>query len=170
MELAVALIRLSRAAAKRTTGAVVVQRSSRPRGQLYRRRLQAKRTAKTGEIVRTLDVRETLKFFDDPSESAMGLATAVVGVLGEDLAAGLFSHCVEANKLGEAEVMQGTKVVRGGRKGPWLDRWIKDNTASTKRRQSASWPTYKPVQPRKKSRTLAHCSGNSTQSSLELKE
>ena len=34
-------------------------------------------------------------------------------------------------------------------------------TASTKRRQSASWPTYRPVRPRKKSRILAHCSGDS---------
>ena len=84
-----------------------------------------KGTAKTGDTVLTLNVHETLEFFDDPSESAMGHATAVVGVLGEDLAASLFSHCVEANKLGNVEVMQGTKVVRGGRKGPWLDRWIK---------------------------------------------
>ena len=81
-------------------------------------------TAKTSDKVLALHVRETLKFFDDPPKSAMGHATAVVGVLGEDMAAGLFSHCVEANG-GKAEVMQSVKVVRGGRKGPWLDRWIR---------------------------------------------
>ena len=77
--------------------------------------------AKTGDKALALHVRETLKFFDDPPESAMGHATAVVGVLGEDMAAGLFSYCAEANG-GKAEVMQGVKVVRGGRKDPWLDR------------------------------------------------
>ena len=81
-------------------------------------------TVTTSDGLLTLDVREALTFLDDPPKSAMGHATAVVGVLGEDLAAGLFSHCIKTNKLGEAKVMQGEKVVRGGRKGPWLDRWI----------------------------------------------
>ena len=81
-------------------------------------------SATTGDGLLKLNVRETLAFFDDPPQSAMGHATAVAGVLGEDLAASLFSHCIKTNKLGEAKVMQGEKVVRGGRKGPWLDRWI----------------------------------------------
>ena len=81
-------------------------------------------TVTTGDSLLTLDVREALAFFDDPPPSAIGHATAVVGVLGEDLAAGLFSHCIRVNKLGKTKVMQGEKVVRGGRKGPWLDRWI----------------------------------------------
>ena len=81
-------------------------------------------TMTTGDSLLTLDVREALEFFDDPPPSAIGHATAVVGVLGEDLAAGLFSHCIRVNKLGKTKVMQGEKVVRGGRKGPWLDRWI----------------------------------------------
>ena len=47
-------------------------------------------TVTTGDSLLTLDVREALEFFDDPPPSAIGHATAVVGVLGEDLAAGLF--------------------------------------------------------------------------------
>ena len=81
-------------------------------------------SATTGAGLLKLNVREILAFFDDPLPSAIGHATAVVGVLGEDLAAGLFAHCIEENDLGKAKVMQGEKVVRGGRKGPWLDRWI----------------------------------------------
>ena len=67
--------------------------------------------AKTSDKVLALHVRETLKFFDD--KSAMGHATAVVGVLGEDNTAGLFSHC-GGQRLGKSEVMLSAKVVRGG--------------------------------------------------------
>ena len=39
-------------------------------------------TVTTGDSLLRLDVREALAFFDDPPPSAIGHATAVVGVLG----------------------------------------------------------------------------------------
>ena len=39
-------------------------------------------TVTTSDGLLTLDVREALTFLDDPPKSAMGHATAVVGVLG----------------------------------------------------------------------------------------
>ena len=70
-----------------------------------------------------IDWREVVRFLDEMPKESVGHATGVVGVLGEDLGAAAFKHCVEAN--GSGEVRLHSETVKGvGKKGPWLDRWI----------------------------------------------
>ena len=73
--------------------------------------------------------REVVRFLDEMPEESVGHATGVVGVLGEDLGAGAFKHCVEANGLGEVRLH--SETVKGeGKKGPWLDRWIEVDSSN----------------------------------------
>lgn len=71
----------------------------------------------------TIDVKETLRFFDEAPDWSKGHATAIIGVLGEDLAAAALKHCLE--KHGAQNVRIRPEPVKNpGLKGPWLDRWI----------------------------------------------
>ena len=67
--------------------------------------------------------REVVRFLDEKPPESVGHATGVVGVLGEDLGAAAFKHCVEANGLGQVRIHDG-RVKGKGLVGPWLDRWI----------------------------------------------
>ena len=70
-----------------------------------------------------LDVKKVIAFFDEIPDWSERHATAVVSVLGEDLAAAALQHCLEAN--GASQVNVRTEPVTTGRvKGPRLDRWI----------------------------------------------
>ena len=51
--------------------------------------------------------REVVRFLDEKCPKNVGHATGVVGVLGEDLGAAAFKHCVEANRLGRVRPMMG---------------------------------------------------------------
>ena len=67
--------------------------------------------------------REVVRFLDEKPSESVGHATSVVGVMGEDLGAAAFKHCMETNGFGQVRVHDGS--VKGvGLKGPWLDRWI----------------------------------------------
>ena len=70
-----------------------------------------------------VNVRETLAFFDEKPCWSERQATAIVGVLGEDLSAAVLQHCLEANEASNVYVRNET-VGTGGRSGPRLDRWI----------------------------------------------
>ena len=70
----------------------------------------------------TVDREELLKFFDEKPGTAIGHATSVVAVVGEDLNAACFQHYVES-KGGRSKVHQ-IPVTTGKQRGPWLDRWI----------------------------------------------
>ncbi len=70
----------------------------------------------------TIDVQETLRFFDEKPDWSNKHATGIVGVLGEDLNAACF-QCYIESKGGSVAVLQDT-VGTGGKKGPRLDRWI----------------------------------------------
>ena len=76
----------------------------------------------TGNLVR-LNVRETLVFFDEKPDWSKQQATAIVGVIGEDLAAAALRHCLEANGASNITVRI-EPVTTGMRRGPQLDRWI----------------------------------------------
>ena len=71
--------------------------------------------------------REVVRFFDEKCPKNVGHVTGVVGVLGEDLGAAAFKHCVEANRLGRVRIHDG-RVKGVGLMGPWLDRWIEVNS------------------------------------------
>lgn len=71
----------------------------------------------------SLDVEETIRFFDEKPDWGHKQATAIVAMLGEDLAVSTFQHCLETRLA--AEVNPRTEsVLPGSLKGPRLDRWI----------------------------------------------
>ena len=70
-----------------------------------------------------IDRKEIIRFFDEKPPWAIKHATAVVAVMGEDLAAAAFQHCLLNNGASKVTVRTET-VGPGGRKGPRLDRWI----------------------------------------------
>ena len=70
-----------------------------------------------------VDVRETIKFFDEIPSYSEKQATSVVSVTGEDLAAGCFQRYLE-KKEGATVCIRSESVTTGKRKGPRLDRWI----------------------------------------------
>lgn len=87
-----------------------------------------------------LNIKELLGFFDDGTESR-GHASAIVGVLGEDLNASVFKHYLEEKGskviIFDGPVTQGTKI------GLRLDRWIyvesKDSTKTLYQCEIKSW-------------------------------
>ena len=64
----------------------------------------------------TINVEETLRFFDEKPDWSIKQATGVVGVVGEDLNAACFQRYVES-KGAKATVLCNS-VTTGGRKGP----------------------------------------------------
>ena len=72
--------------------------------------------------VLNINVKDTLRFFDEKPVWAGKNVTAIVGMIGEDLNAACFRHYMES-KGAKVTVLQDT-VGTGGSKGPRLDRWI----------------------------------------------
>ena len=70
-----------------------------------------------------VDVQQVLRFFDEKPPCSRGHATAIVSVLGEDLAAASLRHCLLANGASGVNIRIET-VGTGNRSGPRLDRWI----------------------------------------------
>ena len=70
----------------------------------------------------TVDVTETLRFFDEIPEWAVKQATAIVGLIGEDLNTACLQHYLESQ--GAAVTVYPDSVTTGKSKGPRLDRWI----------------------------------------------
>ena len=70
-----------------------------------------------------INVRRLLEFFDEKPGESVGHATAIVGVIGEDLGAGLLKHYLEHTRNAKVSILPETPRT-GNKKGPWLDRWI----------------------------------------------
>lgn len=68
-----------------------------------------------------VDVQQTLRFFDEKPHYRGNPATAVVAVLGEDLAAASLQDCLLANGATYVNIRTET-VGTGRRQGPRLDR------------------------------------------------
>ena len=73
------------------------------------------------------NIKEIIEFFDDSNFDNKGDASAVVGIIGEDLNASAFKHYLESNKGCDVEILT-CNVTEGHSKGKWLDRWIVDHT------------------------------------------
>lgn len=69
-----------------------------------------------------INIEETIKFFDD-TPSGGGLASSVVGLIGEDLNAWAFKYFMEKERNAEVKILT-NKVTTGSQKGKRLDRWI----------------------------------------------
>lgn len=98
----------------------------------------------------TVKVEDLLRFFDERPPWSEKHATAVVGVAGEDLNAACFRHFVDS-KGGVAAVLTDSESgkplrVTTGRKGPWLDRWIRvnwnDGSASVFQTEIKNWSAH----------------------------
>ena len=74
------------------------------------------------ELKIVVDVRETIKFFDEIPDYSVKQATSVVSVAGEDLAAGCLQRYLE--QKGATVCVRHESVTTGKQKGPRLDRWI----------------------------------------------
>lgn len=72
-----------------------------------------------------VDILESIKFFDDPAE--VGHASAVIGVVGEDLCASSFAHYINSRNNSSNCVVLDLPVSKGTLRGHRLDRWIVDN-------------------------------------------
>ena len=70
-----------------------------------------------------INVKRLLEFFDEKPGESVGHATAIVGVIGEDLGAGLLKHYLECTRNAKVSILPETPRT-GNKKGPWLDRWI----------------------------------------------
>ena len=70
-----------------------------------------------------VNVNQLLRFFDEKPTESTKHATAVVGVIGEDLNAAVLKHCLIANGFPRVNI-RGEPVTTGSQKGPRLDRWI----------------------------------------------
>ena len=77
----------------------------------------------------TADIEGLLNFFDEKPGWAVGHATGIVGIVGEDLNTACFQHYL-ASRGGSAVVLRNPDtdrplpVTTGHTKGPRLDRWI----------------------------------------------
>ena len=99
----------------------------------------------------TVNLKQLLRFMDEKPACAVGHATGVVGVAGEDLGAACFQHYVQS-KSGTAQILKrpgssrALPVNTGMRKGPWLDRWIdtewSDGSRSVFQTEIKSWSAH----------------------------
>ncbi|MYB58626.1 MAG: hypothetical protein F4X51_19770 [Gemmatimonadetes bacterium] len=70
-----------------------------------------------------INVKETIRFFDEKPCYSSKQATSIVGVVGEDLAASCFQHYLESHQCAKVTIYD-NPVTTGKKKGPRLDRWI----------------------------------------------
>ena len=70
-----------------------------------------------------INVKRLLEFFDEKPGESVGHATAIVGVIGEDLGASLLKHYLECTRNAKVSILPGTPKT-GNKKGPRLDRWV----------------------------------------------
>ena len=80
----------------------------------------------------TVNVEETLRFFDEKPDWSIKQVAAVVGVVGEDLNAACFQHFIESSD-GPKVTVRSDPVTTGRRRGPRLDRWIVVDWSDTRR-------------------------------------
>ena len=70
-----------------------------------------------------VNVDDLLEFFDARAPWAARHSAGIVAMIFEDLAAAVFERCLVENGATDVTV-RCEPVTPGGKKGPWLDRWI----------------------------------------------
>lgn len=101
-------------------------------------------------VLVTINVRDLLSFFDEKPKWSEKNATAIVGVVGEDLNAACLCHYLESlGHYGRVLLGDSGKPVpigSGTRKGPRLDRWIevrwKDGTRTLFQTEIKNWSAH----------------------------
>lgn len=97
------------------------------------------------------DIGGLLDFFDGKPEWSVGHATGLVGMVGEDLNTACLQHYLKS-KGGSASVFRRPDTGRplpvntGGKRGPWLDRWIRvecpDRSTTVFQTEVKSWSAH----------------------------
>jgi hypothetical protein len=90
-----------------------------------------------------IDLKKLLEFLDEYHPENKGQASAVIGVIGEDLNASLFKHCMEARGFFVNVAYYG--VTTGSKRGPRLDRWIyieKDSKKTLYQTEIKNWSSW----------------------------
>lgn len=75
-----------------------------------------------------LNIRETLRFFDEVTDENRKLATGMVAISGEDLGAGIFKEFLRREKNHNTVKIYPNPVTPGTQQGSRLDRWIETDT------------------------------------------
>ena len=99
----------------------------------------------------TVDIRGLLNFFDEKPDWAVGHATGIVGIVGEDLNTACLQHYLKSQG-GQAVVLcnpdtdRPWPVTTGHTKGPRLDRWIRverpDRSTTVFQTEIKSWSSH----------------------------
>ena len=99
----------------------------------------------------TVDIRGLLNFFDEKPDWAVGHATGIVGIVGEDLNTACLQHYLKSLD-GQAVVLRSPDtgrplpVTTGRKKGPRLDRWIRvewpDRSTTVFQTEIKSWSSH----------------------------
>ena len=107
-------------------------------------------TADSSNIL-TVDIKGLLHFFDEKPDWAVGHATGIVGIVGEDLNTACLQHYLKSLG-GQAVVLRNPDtgrplpVTTGHTKGPRLDRWIRvewpDRSATVFQAEIKSWSAH----------------------------
>ena len=69
-----------------------------------------------------LNIKETLRFYDEINPVNSKHASAVTGVIGEDVAIGVFCHYLDSISL--SVTPRNEPCTEGKKKGKWLDKWL----------------------------------------------
>jgi hypothetical protein len=72
---------------------------------------------------------QILSFYDNKAPDDGKDASAITGIVGEDVAAGLMKHYFDST--GNSCEILNEKPTEGSKKGKWLDRWLKVHSDST---------------------------------------
>lgn len=69
-----------------------------------------------------LNIKEILKFYDERNPANGKHASAITGVIGEDIAIGIFCHFADAKSW--SVTVRDEPCTQGTKKGNWLDNWL----------------------------------------------
>lgn len=80
-----------------------------------------------------LNLKTLISFLDDPKDGDNRHASAIIGIIGEDMNAAVFAHYLKNLKRDEAwdVAVSIDSPVQGIRNGKWLDRWIQAINSKT---------------------------------------
>lgn len=76
-----------------------------------------------------INIKKILDFLDGAKNSKKGDASAIIGMIGEDLNAAAFKHYKTEVEKSKIEILE-ESVVTGNKKGKRLDRWIVEKSTN----------------------------------------
>lgn len=95
----------------------------------------------------SIDIKELIKFYDQKEENISKPASAITGLIGEDLIAGIFKHFLEeCDSTTRNVIIDDISIKAAGKNGKMLDRWIiqekKDGTKIAYQTEIKNWSAH----------------------------